>query len=103
MAGGKIVLSGFKLEPAEKAVVDNLIKNYQNKIAEKIGFQELKLRMKKSARGKTFLHEVQGTLLAGKTFNTRVVEFNLFSALSEAIEKLMHEAEHFQRTARQKK
>jgi len=27
-AKGKVLLSGFNLEPAEKAIVNNLIKNY---------------------------------------------------------------------------
>jgi len=95
------MLSGFKLEEAERAIVDNLIKNYQNKLNEKFRWKELKLRMKKSARGKMFLHEVQGSLLTDKIFSTKVTEFNLFAALAEAMDKLMHEAEHHQRTARQ--
>ena len=100
---GKILLTGFKLEPAEKAIVDNLIRSYQHKIGEKVAYKEIKLRMKKSARGKTFLNEVQGTLVTDKIFNTETADYNLFSALSEALEKLMHEAEHSKRTSRQRK
>ena len=98
---GRIVLSGFSLEPAEKAILDNLIKNYKNKIAEKIGFKEISLRLRKSQHGKAFLHEVQGRMLAGKSFNAKVTDYNLFAAVSEVLEKLMHEAEHKLRTKRQ--
>lgn len=101
MEEGKIVLSGFSLDPAEKVMVDNLIKNYQNKIQEKLGFKEIKLRMKKSQHGKAFLHEIQGTLITDKIFSAKVTDYNLFSALAETFEKLMHEAEHYKRTARQ--
>jgi len=99
---GKIILAGFDLEPAEKAIVNNLIANYQQKIAEKFDYKEIRLRMKKSVRGKTFLHEVQGLLIGEKKFNAKVTDYNLFSALSETLEKLMNEAEHYKRTARQK-
>ena len=101
-AKGKVLLSGFSLDPAEKAIVDNLIRNYQNKIAERMEFEEIKLRLRKSKHGKTFLHEIQGTLIAGKQFNAKVIDYNLFSAIAEAFEKLMNEAEHKERTARQK-
>jgi len=101
MTEGKITLSGFKLEEAEKAIVDNLIRSYKDKISEKIKFDEVRLRMKKSARGKTFLHEVQGVMMPGR-FNAKVTDYNLFSALSGVLEKLTHEAEHNKRFNRQK-
>jgi len=101
-AEGKIVLSGFSLEPAEKAIVDNLIKSYKDKINERIGFQEIRLRLKKSKHGKTFLHEVEGRLIKGKQYTAKVIDYNLFAAIAETLEKLMHEAEHDMRTRRQK-
>lgn len=101
-AEGKIVLSGFSLEPAEKAIVDNLIKSYKDKINERIGFQEIRLRLKKSKHGKTFLHEVEGRLIKGRQYNAKVTDYNLFAAIAETLEKLMHEAEHDMRTRRQK-
>jgi hypothetical protein len=94
MAEGKIILSGFKLDPAEKAIIDNLIKNYKHKIQEKIGFKEIRLRMKRSLHGKTYLHEVQGTLLTNRMFKSKVEDYNLFSAISDVFEKLMNEAYH---------
>lgn len=103
MAGGKIILSDFKLEAAEKSIVDNLIKNYQHKIQEKIQFEEIRLRLKKSQHGKAFLHEVRGLMIAGKRYNAEAGDYNLFAATAEVLEKLMHEAEHNKRTSRQKK
>jgi len=100
-AEGKIILSGFSLEPAEKAIVDNLIQNYKNKITEKLGYEEIRLRLKKSKHGKAFLHEVQGTLIRGKRYNTKVIDYNLFSAIAETFEKLMREAEHEKRTRKE--
>lgn len=102
-AEGKIVLTGFSMEPAEKAIVDNLIKNYQHKIREKVRYKEVKLRLKKSTRGKAFWHEVQGSLITDKMFNAEAGDFNLFSAISEVLDKLMHEVEHTLRTKRQEK
>ncbi|MCX6748120.1 MAG: hypothetical protein NT076_00800 [Candidatus Pacearchaeota archaeon] len=103
MAEGKIILSDFELEIAEEAIVDNLIKNYQHKIQEKIQFEEIRLRLKKSEHGKVFLHEVQGLMTAGKRYNAEASDYNLFAATAEVLEKLLHEAEHDRRTARQKK
>ena len=103
-AGGKILISGFKLEEEEKAIVNEVLESYVRKIEERFGFEEIMLRLKKSRRGKAFLHEVQGTLVStntGKQFKARVTDYNLFSALSEVFEKLMREAEHAQRTKRQ--
>lgn len=100
---GKVILAGFDLEPAEKAIVSNLIANYKQKIAEKFDYKEIRLRMKKSARGKAFLHEIQGLLIGEKKFNAKTTDYNLFLALSETLEKLMNEAEHYERTARQRK
>ncbi len=102
MAGGKIILSDFKLEAAEKAILDNLVKNYKQKIEEKIQFQEIRLRLKKSQHGKTFLHQVQGLMISSKRFTAESSDFNLYAATAEVFEKLMHEAEHHKRTARQK-
>lgn len=95
MTEGNIIVSGFKLDESEKAIADNLINNYRHKIAERIGFKEIKLRLKKSERGKAFFHEVQGSLTTSRTFNAKAEDFNLFSAIDEVLSKLMHEAEHF--------
>lgn len=96
MSEGSVVLSGFKLDEAEKAIVDNLIKNYKHKINQKVKFNEIRLRMKKSQHGKAFLHEVQGLMQARKNFSAKAEDYNLFAAISEVLEKLMHEAMHYQ-------
>ena len=91
---GKILLSGFDLDPFEKASITSLIENHADKINEKIKFKEIKLRLKKSLKGKTFLHEVQGTLITDKQFTADVTGYNLFSVIDEVFNKLMKEAEH---------
>lgn len=93
---GTIVLSGFNLEPAEKAIVDNLMQNYKHKIQQRINFKEIKLRMKKSQHGKMFLHEVQGTLIGDKQFSSQTEDYNLFAAISAVLDNLMREALHSQ-------
>ena len=99
---GKIILSGFDLDSKEKEIVNNLIQSYADKIKERIGYGDIKLRLKKARHGKEFLHEVQGILIANnKKFNALVTDYNLFAALAEVFEKLMHEAEHEKRTKRQ--
>jgi len=103
-AKGIISVSGFKLEPAEKALVDKILMTYEKKIGLRTGYKEIKLRLKKSKHGKAFLHEVQGTLMVNNDrFSTKTTSYNLFSAISTAFEKLMGEAEHKQRTVRQRK
>jgi|SRR3989344_6459592 len=97
MAEGRISLIGFSLEPAEKAIVDNLVRNYKHKIQEKVGYNEIKLHMKKSIHGKVYLHEVQGTLISDRIFSAKAEDYNLFAAIAEVMEKLMHEAQHNQR------
>tara|TARA_Y100000310_G_C20665993_1_gene807520 strand:- start:998 stop:1321 length:324 start_codon:yes stop_codon:yes gene_type:complete len=107
MAGntnGKVILAGFDLDEGEKPIINTLIDNYSKKIAHRLGFQEIKLTLKKSQHGKAFLHEIKGTLIVdGKQYKTDKTDYNLLSVISEVFEKLMREAEHKQRTSRQVK
>jgi len=103
MAVGKIIISDFKLEAAEKAILDNLIKNYKQKIQEKLRFEEIRLRLKKTRHGKNYMHQVKGLMISSKRYNAEASDYNLFAATAEVLEKLLHEAEHDKRTARQKK
>lgn len=103
MAEGKITLVGFDIDEAEKAIAKNLIANYRHKIEQKTEFQELMLRLKKSQHEKACLHEVHGKLVAGKIYNAKAEDYNLFSALSEVFEKLINELMHNQRTRRQER
>ena len=100
---GKVVLSGFNLDPEEMIAVNNVVKNYSDKMNHKIGFKELRLRLKKSLHGKAFLHEIRGTLITDKQYKSTVTDYNLYAVIAKVLEKLMHEAEHNERTNRQKK
>ena len=99
----KVVLSGFNLDPEEMIAVNNVVKNYSDKMNHKIGFKELRLRLKKSLHGKAFLHEIRGTLITDKQYKSTVTDYNLYAVIAKVLEKLMHEAEHNERTNRQKK
>ena len=100
---GRVLLSGFNLEPAEKAICENVIKSHVSKIKERADFEYIKIRLRKVAKGKNFLHEIQAELKAGnKIFSSKTADYNLFSGIAEAIEKLTNELVHKLRTSRQK-
>ena len=101
---GKVLLSGFELDAAEKAICDNIIKSHISKIKERADFDEIKLRLRKRQRGKNYLHEVEGSLkVKNRVFNAEKTDFNLFSALADVMEKLLNEITHKLRTSRQRK
>lgn len=103
-AEGKIFLSGFELEPAEKAIADNVIKSYSHKIKERAGYDYIKLSLKKSQRGRVCLHKVRGTLKKGAlVLTSKAEDYNLFSAIAEVLEKLLNELVHKSRTSRQRR
>ena len=98
-----IQLAGFDLDPAEVSIIHDIISSYTKKIEEKASYDKIRLRLKKSQHGKAFLHEVQAMLVAdGKNFNTKVSDYNLFSAMSEVFEKLLNEITHKKRTYKDK-
>lgn len=95
---GTIRLVGFDLDPAEKAIVDNLIASYNHKISERSSYESLRLRLRKSRKGKTFLHEVEGELRVKKNlFSAKATGYNLFSVLADVFEKLLSELVHSMR------
>jgi ribosome-associated translation inhibitor RaiA len=101
---GKILLSGFELDAAERAICDNVIKSHVSKITERADFDYIKIRLRKSQRGKNYLHEIEGTLkVRNQVFTAKTQDFNLFSALAEVMEKLLNELVHKLRTNRQRK
>ncbi len=106
---GKISLSGFNLEKAEKAIVDKILKTHTHKIREKIGYKEIYLDMKKSKKSKTFLHEIKGRLITPEKrmtktrFEAGARGYNLFSVLDDVLTKLRKEAEHKKRKAKHMK
>jgi len=101
---GRVLLAGFELEEAERAICDNIIKNYSHKINERAEFENIKIRLRKSSKGKKVLNEIEASLKAqGQIFTARMTDFNLFSALADAMEKLLNELTHKLRTSRQNK
>ncbi len=98
----KIHLAGFDLPLEERERLQVNVEHYLKKIQEHVDFDVLELTLKKSARGKTFNHEVHGRLKArGKVLSAEVSDFNVFKAVSFALDKILHEAEHLKRTSRQ--
>lgn len=101
-AGGRILLAGFELEPAERAIVDNIVKNYNHKISERGDYEFIKLDLKKTQKGKNFLHHVRGTLKAGRLLlKSEATDYNLFASVAEVLENLLNELTHKLRTRRQ--
>jgi len=92
----KIKLSGFNLDDAEKGRIGEILLGYENKIERETGFNQLSLRLKKSQHGKAFLHEIDTRLeIKNKTFNAKVTDYNLFRALTEALDKILNELKHY--------
>jgi ribosome-associated translation inhibitor RaiA len=92
----KLKLSGFNISGAEKPIIENVIKNYEIKILRESDYNQISLRLRKSQHGKTFLHEVEGKLeIKNKIFNSKTADYNIFYAVSEALEKLLNELKHY--------
>lgn len=101
-AGGKIILAGFELDPAEIAIVDNITKSYNHKISERAEYDYIKLDLKKTQKGKQYLHQIKGSLKAGNLlFKSETEDYNLFSAVAEVLDKMLNELTHKTRTSRQ--
>ncbi len=99
---GKILLSGFKLEEAERVIADNIIRNYKTKF-ERLGFKELRLSLKQkphSKHGRNTLYELKGQLEAEKRFSSEASGLNPYLVMVEVLDKLLHEIEHNQRKIR---
>jgi len=100
--GGNIILVGFSLEPTEMIVVKKIIGNYTKKISEKIDYQDIKITLRQTEKAKSFLHEVEISASTEKgILAADTVDHNLYTALSEALEKVYSQAEHKERTSRQ--
>ena len=91
----KVKLSGFKLDEVEMSIINKVIDKYVKRLSERMRFEELSLRLKERKHGKTYLHEVKGSLRVGKyLFNSELTDYNLIRVLSKVIDKLIREAEH---------
>jgi ribosome-associated translation inhibitor RaiA len=94
--GGSISLVGFdRLEPAEITIVKKIVGTCVKKLQENGNYKDLKLVLQQHQHGKTFKHEInaQASFDEG-TFTAHVTEWNLFKAISEAIEKINSELVH---------
>jgi hypothetical protein len=113
--GGNIALINFKLEPIEIAVIKKITGHYVKKISEASNYKELKLRLKNHQHGKSFLHEIEAeaVITEGQKTNEKategrniilsaaVTDYNLFTALSQVLEKIFNEALHRSRTTKE--
>lgn len=100
--GGNIVLSGFSLEPSEMIVIKKIVGHYAKKISERGPYKELKVRLKQSKKAQYFMHQINATADTEKgNLSGEGADKNLYTALSEALDKVYNQAEHKERTARQ--
>jgi ribosome-associated translation inhibitor RaiA len=101
--GGNIILVGFSLEPVEMIVVKKIIGNYVKKIGEHIDYQDIKISLRKTEKAQSFSHEIEVSAKTSEGLLTSdTVNNNLYTALSDALEKVFNQAEHKERTSRQK-
>lgn len=110
--GGNISLINFGvLEPSELIIVKKIVGNYVKKISEKTNYKGIKLRLKQSEHGNSFMHRIDAeALIIASHTRDRGKEIllsasshgrNLFSALSEVFEKIISEADHKIRSTKQ--
>lgn len=90
--GGNITLSGFSLEPIEMIVVRKIAGTYAKKISEKIEYEEIKITLKQTQKQKMFLYEIKVQISAGKRIESSSEHKNLYTALSEALDKAYEQA-----------
>ena len=92
--GGNITLSGFSLEPIEMIVVRKIAGTYAKKISEKISYEELKITLKSAEKNKMFLHTIHVQVKAGRGIEASAEHKNLYTTLSEALDKVYAQTEH---------
>ncbi len=89
--GGKITLSGFSaVEPGKMVVVKKIIGNYVKKMEDRVqNFEKVSVHLK-AVHNSEF--ELKAKLTAnGQSYNSDVTDFNLFFAISKAMDKIMRE------------
>ncbi|MBI4158849.1 hypothetical protein HY500_01165 [Candidatus Woesearchaeota archaeon] len=89
--GGKITLSGFHdVEPGKLVVIKKIVGNYVKKMEEKTqNFEKVSVHLK-TIHNSEF--EVQTKLAAnGRAYSADVTDFNLFFAMSRALDKILSE------------
>ena len=95
--GGNIVFIGPRLEPMEIEIIKKILETHTKRLKEITEYQELKVRLRQHQHGKTFLHEIE-VMVIGKgreiRLNSNSSDYNLFAALSVALEKIISQATH---------
>lgn len=96
--GGNVQLSGFgELERINNIVINKIVGNYARRFADQHDkFESLKLNLKPihntQKKNKIELHAQ--AFVNGKSFNTEVVDYNLYFALDSALKKLQAVMQH---------
>lgn len=91
----KVKLGGFDLDEVEMQIISKIIEKHAKRIEDKMGLDELKLDLKKKKHGKTYLHQISGSLkIRNRNFNSEITDYNLLKAISQVMDKLGREAEH---------
>jgi len=83
------------MENSERERVNALLDKYISRIETRVNdYEELKIRLKRSRHGKTFLHEVQGELLLkGRRLASKETQYNLYKAVSLMFQEILEEIE----------
>ncbi len=93
--GGNIVLVGFSLDPAEMIIVKKIVGHYAKKISEKTEYTQIKVTLKQTQKQQSFLHKINAKIESQSgNFASEVEERNLYSGLSDALEKVYNQATH---------
>jgi hypothetical protein len=97
--GGNIELIGFKqVSLADVVVVKKLVGHYTRKIQEHSqNFEKIQVFLKEIHKVEdNAKHEIHVKALDnGKSFNSEIVDKNLFIALDDALKKVLAEVSHF--------
>lgn len=101
--GGEISLIGFdSLEPMELIVIKKIVGNYVRKLSTQTNYNSLRLELKQHKKGKSFTHEINAQLsINGGHFGASVTEWNLYACLTKLLEKVLAEAMHKERSAKE--
>ncbi|MBS3090632.1 hypothetical protein J4433_02590 [Candidatus Pacearchaeota archaeon] len=96
--GGNITLINFELVPMQAVVVKKIVGNYVKRLRGIADYRELKIRLKKHEHGKSILYELdaKAEIITGREIilTANISNYNLYSALSEVLEKIIAEAMH---------
>lgn len=93
--GGNIVLSNFEMDGSEMIVIKKIVGNYAKKIKNLHDYEQLKLEMKSSDKGKTKKFEIKALLLyAGNRAASEATGYNPFVLIDEVLGKILKEIEH---------